>query len=138
MIVVKLIRPAMFAASLAMAVATLAAASSTRVLETFRAAFAAARALPLGSRPSPPDLEPTSLIHTPLITLSGYLGQSTPIDCSDLLTRQAETCVSFIYGPGPAPQDPPRSITITTGGPWLLLVGLSKGQVVDARWLGQK
>ena len=138
--IVKLIRTGTFVASLAVAVATLAAASSTRALETFRAAFAAARALPLGSRPSPPDLEPTSLIHTSFLTLTAYLGHSTRLDCDDLLSRPAETCASFTYGPVLAPpvEDPPGSITVTTGGPWLLVVGLLKGRIVDARWLGQK
>ena len=134
--IVKLIRSGTFMASLVVATASLAAAASTPTLETFRAAFAAARALPLGSRPSPPDLEPTSLIHTSFLTLRAYLGHSTRLDCDDLLTRPAETCASFTYGPGP--EDPPGSITVTTGGPWLLVVGLSNGRVVDARWLGQK
>ena len=118
----------------------LTGATGTPMLHAFRDAFAAARALPLGSRPSPPDLDPTSLVHTSLFTLKRLLGPSMHVDCDDLLTRPVETCVSFTYGPAPAPpvEDPPGSISVTTGGPWLLVVGLSKGRVMDAQWLGQK
>jgi hypothetical protein len=127
-------------AALVMSVATLAGGSSTSSLEAFRQAFAGARALPLGSRPSPPDLDPTSLIHISFSTIRAYLGRSTHLDCDDLLARPPEACASFTFGPGPSPpvEDSPGSITVTTGGPWLLVVGLSKGHVVDARWLGQK
>jgi hypothetical protein len=127
-------------AALAVPVATPVAAADTPTLVAFRDAFAAARALPLGSRPSPPNLEPTGLIHASIATLRAYLGHWTRLDCADLLERPAETCASFTYGPDPAPpvEDPPGSITVTTGGPWLLVVGVSKGRVVDARWLGQK
>jgi len=126
--------------TLAMPVATPAGESSTSALDAFHTAFVAARTLPPGSRPLPPDLEPSRLIHTPLIVLKGYLGASMQLDCGELLSCRAEKCVYFTYGPGPtAPtDDPPGSITVVTGGPWLLVVGVSKGRVVDARWLGQK
>jgi hypothetical protein len=127
-------------AALGVPVAALVAATNTSTLVALRDAFAIARALPRGSRPSPPDLEPTELINSSLATLEAYLGRSTRLDCDDLLTRPAETCASFTYGPGPAPpiKVAPDSVTVTTGGPWLLVAGLSKGRVVDARWLGQK
>ncbi len=135
-----LIRTAGIFAGLATSVTILAGASSTSILDSFRDAFAAARSLPLGSRPSPPALEPASLIHTSLASLSAYLGHSKHFDCGDLLARPAEKCVSFTYGPGPSMpvKDTPGTVYFTTGGPWLLVVGMSKGVVVDARWLGQK
>ena len=119
---------------------TSAGPSDTLILDAFRDAFAAARALPLGSRPPPPDLKPAGLVHTPFTTLKAYLGHATHLDCDDLLTRPVKTCASFTFGPAPTipVDDPPGSITVTTGGPWLLVVGLSQGRVVDARWLGQK
>jgi hypothetical protein len=122
-------------AVLAVPVATLAGGTDPPFLSAFREAFAAARALPLGSRPPPPALELDRLVHTSIETLHTYLGPWSRLDCGDLLHVPVEACASFTYGPGPEPavESPPGTITITIGGPWLLVVGISKGRVVEAR-----
>jgi hypothetical protein len=127
-------------AVLAVPVTALAGGTDPPFLSAFREAFAAARALTLGSRPPPPALELDRLVHTSIEMLRTYLGPSTRLDCGDLLHVPVEACASFTYGPGPEPavESPPGTITITTGGPWLLVVGISKGRVVEARWLGQR
>jgi hypothetical protein len=121
-----------FVAALAVPFATHSAVADSQFLSACRDAFSAARALPLGSRPPPPALELGRLVNIPFATLRGYLGPSTRLDCNDLLHVPVDACASFTYGPGP------DTTTATFGGPWLLVVGISKGLVIEARWLGQR
>lgn len=121
------------AAALAVPFATHSKETEAQLLTAFRDAFLAARALAPGSRPPPPPkLELGRLVHISFEMLRSYLGPPTRLDCDDLLHLPVDACASFTYGPGP------NKTTVTFGGPWLLVVGVSKGRVAEVRWLGQR
>ncbi len=114
-------------------------ALANNVLGELRDKFAAARALPLGSRPGPPSVDLKPLIGVSESTLAHYLGGPTSIDCGELFRTHQDTCSAFRYGPDPAPvEEHDGYITLKTGGPWLLVVATSHGRIVDVRWLGQR
>ncbi len=122
------------------------AADSTRttVLSELQLAFQDARALPLGSRPSPPlDVDIDSLVGAHLGLIRASLG--TPdYEGDDLLNCDATQCWAFEYGPEPEPPltrdrgDGRTDIVIRTGGPWLLLLAIENDSVTAARWRGQR
>jgi hypothetical protein len=137
----RLLRIRVIATVLALPGLTFAAERDTSTLDTIRAHFVAARALPPGSRPPPPATDLKSLIRVPISTLEAYLGASEPaFECGDLFPRPPATCIAYTFGPEPAPEveDPASEIAVATGGPWLLVIGISNGRVVASRWLGQR
>jgi hypothetical protein len=107
--------------------------------------FRSARILPAGSRPSPPDLDLNSLLGLSSTRLRSSLGP--PDHPIHGYRRQcgADWCWVFTYGPKQsfAPsvmkqENGLNTIEVTTGGPFLLVVGVSSNRVATARWEGQK
>jgi hypothetical protein len=103
--------------------------------------LSAAAALPLGSRPSPPDVDLGFLIGLSPQAIRTALGApySRSAACS------AAQCWSYRYGPDAAPPkveenngDGTVDIEVITGGPFLLIVGFSSHHVVLASWQGQR
>jgi hypothetical protein len=105
--------------------------------------FSDARSMPLGSRPGPPGIELASLkgvTSSAIRTALGQPDQGPPNpDC------HAELCWSFTYGPGAAPLRGPVdngggnvSIEVSTGGPWLLVLGFTADRLTSAFWRGQR
>jgi len=114
------------------------------VLTELSADFSAARALPLGSRPTLPYFDPERLIGLRVSSIQAALG--TP-DIRDPVMSLCEVarCWSYTYGPGPAPLSNEVQhdgntdfIVVTTGGPFLLVLGVSGDRVASARWLGRR
>src|SRR5450631_3032580 len=59
--------------------------------------------------------------------------------------RSASLCWSYRYGPDAAPPEVTKTnddgtvdVVVTTGGPFLLIIGFSSHHVVSANWQGQK
>ena len=101
---------------------------------------------PSGSRPTPPDVDVKALLGLQKSAIRTVLG---PPDIRKAnypsLECHAAQCWSFTYGPGPSPLPAPTddgdgtmSVYVTTGGPWLLILGFTKGRLVTAFWRGQK
>lgn len=122
------------------------AATSSTAEDTLRKLtkeFSAARAMPLGSRPRPPNTDLAALNGLPSSAINAALG---PEDMGSFRPEcHAPVCWSFTYGPGPAPFHAPVdngngtvSVEVTTGGPWLLVIGLTSGHVATAFWQGQR
>ena len=115
-------------------------------LNTLQSFFLRARLLPSGSRPPPPDMEVKALLGLQKSAIRTALGPPDkhepnypPLEC------RASQCWSFTYGPGPSPVPDPTdngdgtmSVYVTTGGPWLLILGFTRGRLVNAFWRGQK
>ena len=115
------------------------AARPQSALETVGAAFVAARAMPLDSRPMPPDIDLRSVVGASSPDVLKALG--LPRHCTYEFRNHlpGATCWSYTYGPKSAPpQIEDGYIVVTTGGPWLLLLEISDDRVVNATWLGQK
>jgi hypothetical protein len=60
---------------------------------------------------------------------------------------QAKQCVVYSYGADERQSKQPQTgeasdgtpwVSVTIGGPWLLILGINSNQVVAARWQGQK
>jgi hypothetical protein len=115
-------------------------------LSALHSFFSSARAQPLGSRPAPPYIYLKALLGLQMSAIRTVLGPPDkreanypPPEC------HAAQCWSFTYGPGPGPLPAPTdngdgtmSVYVTTGGPWLLILGFTKGRIVTAFWQGQK
>jgi hypothetical protein len=107
-----------------------------RLLETLQLELAQVRSLPAGERPTPPDQDMRSLIGTSRSEVLKALAAPShcePEDCSKSNSWR------YDWGP-PAPE--PRSgdgyVTVTSGGPWLLVIEFSRDRAIAARWLGQR
>jgi len=107
--------------------------------------FKKARTLPPGSRPSPPDLDLSALLGLSSTRLRSALGSPDHRGHSDHAGCDAELCWVFTYGPKEsfAPtvikqENGLDTVVVTTGGPFLLVVGVSSNRVATARWEGQK
>jgi hypothetical protein len=114
------------------------------VLTELSADFSAARAQPLGSRPAPPDVELTRLIGLKTSSVHAALGAPESQEPGMPLC-EATRCWSYTYGPGPKPfsdevqhHGNTDSIVVSTGGPFLLILGVSADRVISAHWLGQR
>ena len=116
-------------------------AADQHALRTLRAKFSVAAALPLGSRPAPPDVDLGLLIGLPAQEIRHALGvpYSRSVVCS------APQCWSYRYGPDAAAPEVTKKnddgtvdVVVTTGGPFLLIIGFSSHHVVLANWQGQK
>jgi hypothetical protein len=115
-------------------------------LRTLTRDFSGARSAPLGIWPGPPSIDLASLqglsgsaIRAALGVPDTYEKGMPPPDC------HATLCWSFRYGPGPAPPkgslekgDGTTSIDVGIGGPWRLIFGFEKDQVVAVFWQRQK
>jgi hypothetical protein len=117
---------------------------SPTVLTELAADFSAARAQPLGSRPAPPYVDLERLIGLNVSSIQAALGAPDSREPGMPLC-EATRCWSYTYGPGPAPvpnevqHDGDISfIVVTTGGPFLLVLGVSGDRVASAHWLGQR
>ena len=115
-------------------------------LNTLHSFLLSARALPLGSRPPPPDVDVKALLGLQKSAIRTVLGPPDKQEANDPpLECHVARCWSFTYGPGPSPVPDPTdngdgtmSVYVTTGGPWLLILGFTKDRLVTAFWQGQK
>jgi hypothetical protein len=115
-------------------------AATDKWLGLLRVQLHAARALPSGSRPDPPQLDLTSLQGIPRSEVRRALGKPTYCDEWKLSACAHADVWMYAWGPpAAAPQrDPDGSITVTTGGPWLLVLEFSGDRVAAERFQGQK
>ena len=107
--------------------------------------FAAARGMPAGSRPGPPDLNIEVLVGMPAAIIRSNLG--VPESCSWVpppASKHGE-CWSYTFGPRSArpaglvsAHGGSDEVARETGGPWLLMLEIRAGRVLAARWLGQR
>ena len=118
--------------------------NSPSVLTELSADFSAARAQPLGSRPGPPEVDLTRLIGLRMHLVRAAIGAPDSQE-PEMPLCEAARCWSYIYGPGPEPfsdevqhHGNTDSILVTTGGPFLLILGVAGDRVASAHWLGQR
>lgn len=110
-----------------------------RLLETLKLELAQVRSLSAGERPMPPDHDLRSLIGIPRGEVLKAL--ATPSHCEPEDPSDCSMSNSWSYAWGPPPPDPKLKdgyITVTSGGPWLLVIEFSHDRVTAARWLGQR
>jgi hypothetical protein len=126
-------------------VASTPADRSQATLRTLASSFSQARALPPGSRPGPPRIELRPMLGLASSSIRAALGAPESDDKESASDCHAAFCWVYRYGPGPAPIPPPSKtadggseITVSTGGPFLLILGFSEDHLVSARWLGQR
>ena len=122
------------------------AMESQSVLQRLARDFNAARALPIGTRPAPPDVELRKLIGVKWSIVRTALGSPDVSDDYDWQCH-AKKCQVYTYGADERQADQPVTgddgnglqwVSVTTGGPWVLILGVSSNKVVSARWQGQK
>jgi hypothetical protein len=111
--------------------------------------FSKARSYALGSRPHPPHVDINSLIGLSSASILKALGTPDvpPTDDYDYDCGPPR-CWAYSYGPSSSEFDANNaaasargdleSIVVTTGGPYLLILGIVSDRVVTARWRGQK
>jgi hypothetical protein len=111
--------------------------------------FSKARSFAPGSRPHPPRVDINSLIGLNSASILKALGtpDDPPTDDYDY-DCAAPRCWAYAYGPESSEFDANNaaasatgdleSIVVTTGGPYLLILGLVSDRVVSASWRGQK
>lgn len=102
--------------------------------------------MPSGTRPRPPEIKLQALLGLKLSEFRRVLG--TPHKWpKGLAPCRSTICLSFTYGPPEIARATPEpvqradgimEIQVTTGGPFLLILSVSKGRVIGADWLGQK
>lgn len=109
--------------------------------------FLAARSLPEGTRPTPPYFNLEQLVGASQSSVRHALGAPDPQWQISRELCQAAICVSYTYGaretksstePVRHNADGTDSIVVSTGGPWLLILGFTDARLVGARWLGQR
>lgn len=107
--------------------------------------FSEARTLPSGTRPRPPKVNLKRLIGLPSGTIRRSLGPPDPPVGNYDFACHASRCWVYTYGAkenfdkGGSICDEGSdlcSVVVSTGGPFLLILGLSSGHVVTARWQG--
>jgi len=119
-------------------------APSKKILRDLQDSFAGARSLPPGSRPEiPMYLNIYALTGVKPTDVREVLGapnfEGTDLDCG------APTCWAFTFGPRAAPIPPERDlgngsveVTVVTGGPWYLLLGIEHDLIKTVAWRGQR
>ena len=121
------------------------AQDSMSVLAALAHKFTTARALSPGTRPAPPDIDINKLIGVKWTTVRAALGHpDAPVDYD--WECRAEQCQVYSYGADEREAERPAmvnardltSITVITGGPWVLILGVSRNTVTSVRWQGQK
>lgn len=133
------------------AVLHLAACSSVNpaspTLNVLRQSFAEIRRdPPRADWPAIPDVDPEPLIGMPASAIRSALGHSDRRTIYSDWECGAPACWVFTYDslkPRPdlvvdSPTPGPEVVTVTTGGPPLLILGITGGRVTSARWQGQK
>ena len=117
------------------------AATGQHALQVLRSKLSAAAALPLGSRPAPPDMDLGFLVGLSIQEIRHALG--APYSRSGMCS--AAQCWSYRYGPDAAPPEVTKKnddgtvdVVVTTGGPFLLIIGFSSHHAVLANWQGQR
>jgi|SRR5271167_4137114 len=131
-------------------IASFAGNSTTQELPTLDLLaknFAHARQLSPGSRPPPPRIKIATIIGLKSSSISKALGiPDRPTDDYDFECG-APICWVYTYGPkdDPAVETPVvaegadvSTITVTTGGPFILILGIAMNRVVTAQWQGQR
>jgi hypothetical protein len=118
------------------------------VLDALAMRFSEARALPPGTRPPPPpQINLKALIGLQFGAIRRSLGPPDPQVGGYDFACHASKCWVYTYGaeekfdersPDCKKGSALCSIAVTTGGPFILILGLSSGHVVTARWQGQK
>ena len=119
------------------------AVGGAELLVALKSHLVAARSLPAGSTPAPPSRDLRPLIGLRQDEVLRTLGPPTycepgkPVSCNH--------AVSAKYEWGPRPPAPKfdttgdtEVITITTGGPFFLIVDFERGRVKAAYWQGQR
>jgi len=108
-------------------------------LKELKAGLASVRALPLGSRPAPPDLDLRSLKGISKSQLLRELGN--PTYCGVEGNNPCATSSLWMYEWGP-PAPPAKSgdgfVEITTGGPSVVALDFAGDAVSSVRWQGQR
>ena len=116
------------------------------VLQSLARDFASARALPAGTRPVPPEVELVKLVGMKWSIVRTTLGSPDAPDDYDWQCH-ANKCQVYRYGADERQASQPETgddgnglqwVTVTTGGPWVLILGVSSNKVVSARWQGQR
>jgi hypothetical protein len=117
-----------------------AASAANDSLGLLRVQLHAARALPDGSRPNPPQLDLTSLEGIARSTIQRALGKPTYCDGWKSSACAHAHVWMYAWGPQAAPpqRDSDESMVVTTGGPWLLVLEFSSDHVTAERFRGQK
>jgi hypothetical protein len=113
--------------------------SRDSLLRELRAGLVSARALPLGSRPAPPDLELRSLTGISKSQLLKELGN--PTYCGVDGDEPCATSSSWKYEwglPAPPAKGGDGFVEITTGGPFVIVLDFTSDAVSSARWEGQR
>jgi hypothetical protein len=122
--------------------ATVAQAGSPNVektLEMLQKNLSQARALPPGERPLPPKVDLAALVGTSRGRVVKALSSPSFCEPEGSTDCTRSNTWSYLWGPpAPDPQSDDGYVTVTTGGPWLLVVEFSGGLVSAARWLGQR
>lgn len=99
------------------------------------------RDLPVGSRPNPPDFKLASLAGITKDDVRRALSEPNGCEAEKEDVGSCTDSASWIYVWGP-PAEPVREeagyITVTTGGPWLLVLDFAGDKVSSARWQGQR
>jgi hypothetical protein len=116
-------------------------------LEILRQSFAEIRRDPAPlSWPAIPDIDPEPLIGMPASAIRAALGHSDRRYGHYDWECGAPVCWVFAYDslkprPDPIVDSPTpglKTVIVTTGGPPLLILGITRGRVISARWQGQK
>jgi hypothetical protein len=133
------------ALGLSLQVALGGTASGRQLLTELHQGLESARAMPRGSSPFPSAYQEISgLIGVSRSDVARVLGSPTYCGTRDFLNDSSPDCGTksfWAYRWGPPPPEPhlgPGGVDSTTGGPWLLLLDFSSGQVSAARWQGQR
>ncbi len=137
---------------LAIAVLQLTACSTVKpvspTLDTLSQSFAQIRRDPPSPHwPAIPDIDPEPLIGMPASAIRAALGRSDrPDRYEEDWECGAPRCWVYTYD-SPKPRDyvvvdspTPglKTVIVSTGGPPLLILGITSGRVTSARWQGQK
>jgi hypothetical protein len=113
--------------------------NAAQMLEILQKGLAEARALPPGTRPVPPELNLAALRGISRADVKRAL--STPSHCQPEDSADCVRSNTWSYEWGPANSEPATGdgyVTVTSGGPWLLVVEFLHDRVSGARWLGQR
>ena len=111
----------------------------TDLLQQLQTKLVRVRGLPNGSRPTPPDVDLLKLNGLGRNDVRSALGAPDPCDSEINDDCETRTFWSFRWGP-PNAEPKPREgyVTVSNGGPWLLVIDFAHDHVVAARWLGQR